>query len=137
MHNALTTGLQEVPYSSEMAEDRIYKGRQPRRPHFIPQWAEKRGFKTQAELIKALGSDKSIVSRWYDPHRPTSPGVEWQAKLAALLVGDETETDSLFRHPDEDWLARFFRNRSLDEVERAKQMLEAAFPRSGKARKAG
>lgn len=101
---------------------RIHKSKQPRRPHFIEEWAKKRGYETQAELAAELDADKSVVSRWYSG---TSPSEDWQKKLAALF---DCETESLFRHPDDDWMARFFRDRSADELERMRQMLEAAFP---------
>ena len=106
-----------------MSLSKIHKGKQPRRPHFIPDWAERRGYDTQNELAEALGADKSVVSRWYNG---TSPSTEWQEKLAALF---DCEPEGLFRHPDDDWLSRFFRDRSIDELNRMKQMLEAAFPR--------
>lgn len=105
--------------------ERIHKGKQPNRPHHIQDWAELRGFKKQSELAKELGADKSLVSRWYDG---TSPAQDWQRKLAALFFDNPEETESLFRHPDDDWIARFLRGRSREEVERAKRMLEAAFP---------
>lgn len=105
-----------------MAIPRIHKGKQPRRPHFIQEWAEKRGL-SPTELAQEIGADKSVISRWYSG---TSPSVEYQEKLAALF---ECEPESLFRHPDDDWLSRFFRNRSVEELRRMKQMLEAAFPR--------
>lgn len=101
---------------------RIHAGKQPRRPHFIPEWAQKRHLKSQAELAKELDADKSVVSRWYGG---ASPSEEWQEKLADLFG---TTKEGLFRHPDDDWMARFFRKRTADEVERVKQMLEAAFP---------
>ena len=110
-----------------MAIARIHRGKQPKRPHFIQEWAERRGYDTQAELVEALGADKSVVSRWYDG---ASPGEEWQKKLVALFHCEEP--DGIFRHPDEDWLARFFRKRSADEAQRARAMLEAAFPEKDK-----
>ncbi len=111
-------------HQRKIPPERIYRGRQPRRPHFIPEWAEMRGYETQADLVEALGADKSVVSRWYDG---ATPGEDWQEKLVALFHCEEP--DGIFRHPDDDWLAKFFRDRSSDEVERAKAMLEAAFPR--------
>lgn len=104
---------------------KIHQTKQPRRPHFIVEWAELRGLK-QADLVEALGADKSVVSRWFSG---TSPGVEWQEKLAAFFG---TDPDGIFRHPDDDWMTRFLRGRKREEVERIKTTLEAAFPRDDK-----
>ena len=97
------------------------KGRQPRRPHFIPEWAERQNL-IQKELANLSGADKGLVSKWYSG---TTPGMEWQTKLAEVFGCDR---EGLFRHPDEDWLVRFFHDRTNDEVARMKSMLEAAFP---------
>lgn len=105
---------------------RIHKSKQPRRPHFVKEWAEKRGYENQAKLAEALDADKSVVSRWYGG---ATPSEDWQEKLADLFHCDR---ESLFRHPDDDWVAKFFRDRSDDELERMKQMLEAAFPLKNK-----
>jgi transcriptional regulator with XRE-family HTH domain len=99
----------------------IHRGRQPRRPHHIADWAEHRSLR-QADIAELLGADKSVVSRWF---AGTTPGFEWQEKLAALFHCDP---ESLFRHPNEDWLKRFMERRSIEEIERIKQILEAAFP---------
>ncbi len=109
-----------------MAVTRIHRGKQPRRPHFIPEWAERRGYETQADLAEALQADKSVVSRWYGG---ASPSEDWQIKLGELF---HCEREALFRHPDDDWLARFFRDRDDHEMQRIKMMLEAAFPKSAK-----
>jgi transcriptional regulator with XRE-family HTH domain len=108
---------------------KIHKTKQPRRPHFIPEWAQVRNL-NQADLARELGADKSVVSRWFSG---TTPGVEWQNKLADLF---HCEPESLFRHPDDDWLARFFEHRTREEIDKMKQMLELAFPHksSGKAK---
>lgn len=105
-----------------MKPDRIHKGKQPRRPHFIQEWAELRGFESQADLAEALGADKSVISRWY---KGATPGDDWQGALADLFG---TEPDGIFRHPNDDWISRFFRDRSREEFDRMKTMLEAAFP---------
>jgi transcriptional regulator with XRE-family HTH domain len=99
----------------------IHRTKQPRRPHYIREWADRRRL-SQADLARELGADKSIVSRWYSG---SSPGVEWQRKIAALF---HIEADAIFRHPDEDWLHRFLRNRTDKERERIRNMIEAAFP---------
>ena len=100
---------------------KIHPSKQPRRPHFIRQWADKRNL-SQADLAREIGADKSLVSRWYDG---ASPGSDWQEKLAAYF---DCEPDGLFRDPDEDWMARFLKNKSPDDRERAKAILIAAFP---------
>lgn len=82
---------------------------------------------TQADLARELGADKSVVSRWFNG---STPGLDWQEKLAGLFNCDP---EALFRHPDDDWIAKFFRDRSRDELERMKKALEAAFPRDKKS----
>jgi transcriptional regulator with XRE-family HTH domain len=110
--------------------DRIHSSKQPNRPHFIKEWAEKRGFETQSELAAALKIDRGTVSRWYNGL--SSPVEEHQLSLAALFFpGDDPDErrDALFRHPDEDWFAQFFAGRQEDEIARMKSTLEAAFPK--------
>ena len=99
----------------------IHASKQPRRPHHIQDWAEKRNL-SQADLVRELGADKSVVSRWY---AGASPGKEWQMKLASFFDVDE---EALFRHPDEDWLMRKFKRHSEEERERMRKTIEAAFP---------
>jgi transcriptional regulator with XRE-family HTH domain len=96
--------------------------RQPNRPHYIREWARMKKMK-QVDLARALGADKSLVSRWY---RGTSPGPEWQEQLATLFG---CEPEGIFRHPDEEWLSSFLRGRDPEEISRIKATLEAAFPR--------
>lgn len=100
----------------------IHRGKQPRRPHHLQDWAAKRKF-SQADIARELGADKSLVSRWFSG---STPGLDWQQRLAALF---HTEPESLFRHPDDDWIARFLKDRAEDEIERIKATLENAFPR--------
>lgn len=102
----------------------VIKTRQPGRPHYIREWAELRGFAQQTDLAEEIGADKSVVSRWYSG---ATPGIEWQDVLVAALQLEDRE--SLFRHPDDDWMARFLRGRSDDEKQRIRQTLETAFPR--------
>ena len=105
-----------------MAKAEIHRGKQPRRPHFIPQWAEARGL-NQADISREIDVDKSVVSRWFSGSTPTEAH---QRSLAALF---HTTREGLFRHPDDDWLTRFFADRSREEVERIKATMETAFPR--------
>lgn len=101
---------------------RTPQSKQPNRPHFIPQWAKRRGL-TQADLARELEADKSLVSRWFNG---ASPALAWQTRLAKFF---EIERDGLFRDPDDDWLYSMFRGRSDAEKARIRATIEAAFPR--------
>ena len=101
---------------------RIHNMKQGRRPHFISDWCEKRGL-SQADLAKKLSADPGLVSRWY---KGSTPSAEYQEKMAALF---DCEVESLFRHPDDDWMTKFLKGRSSEEVDRVKILLETAFPR--------
>jgi transcriptional regulator with XRE-family HTH domain len=122
-----TTETFEVNFSGMAEITQVHRSKQPHRPHYIVQWAERRGLR-QTDLADELGADKSSVSRWY---RGATPALEWQEKLAALF---HVEREALFRHPDEDWFARFFADKTAEQLERAKRMLEAAFPDEFKAK---
>ena len=106
-----------------MTVTRIHAGKQPKRPHFLQEWAEKRGLR-QVDIAKELETDKSLVSRWF---AGATPSEMWQGRLAALF---HCEPESLFRHPDDDWISRFLQGRSAEEIERIKNTLETAFPRA-------
>jgi transcriptional regulator with XRE-family HTH domain len=99
----------------------IYGSKQPIRVHFIAEWAECRHLR-QADVARELGVDKSQVSRWFSGKLPE------QANLTRLAGLFEIEVNMLFRHPDEDWIAQFFKDRSEEERNRARQVLEIAFP---------
>lgn len=105
---------------------RIHTQKQPRRPHFIKEWANRRHL-TQADLARELGADKSLVSRWFSG---STPGVDWQERLAGLFSCDP---DALFRHPNDDWIKRFFEGRSEDEIEHIRKSLEITFPKKSGA----
>jgi transcriptional regulator with XRE-family HTH domain len=96
--------------------------KQPRRPHFIPEWAQEKGV-SQKDLALAIGADPSNVSRWFSG---TCPSQDWQIRLAVFF---NVEIDALFRHPDEEWLINFLRGRKKVDVERIKQTMEVAFPK--------
>ncbi len=102
---------------------RIHQGKTPPRIHYIAEWAALRQIK-RSQIIKDLGVDKGTVSRWFNGSLPLEKHL---IPLAELLAAPEPA--SLFRHPDDDWIARFFRERQADERERAIRMLDAAFPR--------
>lgn len=105
-----------------VSADKIHPSKQPRRPHYLSEWMERRNL-TAAEFSREIGADKGLVSRWLDG---ASPGQEWQDKLKEFFG---TGREGIFRHPDDDWLSRFFEGRKRDEIERIKQTLETAFPR--------
>ena len=105
------------------ATKRKPKPQVPHRLHFIPEWAEKRNLK-QAEIVQETGADKGTVSRWFSGNMPQDKYLD---ALAACLALDDVE--ALFRHPDDDWMARFLRDRSDEEKERIRAMLLAAFPK--------
>lgn len=123
LHILLTSSPMRVVKFATMARiSRIHADKTPPRRHFIPEWVEARGLK-QADLTRLLDVDKSVVSRWFSGNIPSEKYLEPLA--AALKLDDALQ---LFRHPDDDWLARFFNARSQDERERIKNMLEAAYP---------
>lgn len=101
---------------------KIHASKQPKRPHYIKEWATRRRLK-QSDLARELGADKSLVSRWFNG---STPGEEWQEKLAAFF---DCDREALFRDPDDDWLRRFFQGRSQDEIEHIKASMEITFPR--------
>lgn len=97
--------------------------RQPGRPQYIAEWAEHRGL-SQRDVVERTNIPKSTVSRLFN--KKQSPQDDTQQILADLF---HCEKESLFRHPDDDWMTRFLRGRPEDEVARIKAMLEVAFPR--------
>jgi hypothetical protein len=90
--------------------------------HFMGEWAERAELR-QVDLAEITGADKSVVSRWFAGMRPKD---EYLALIAKAVKAPEIA--SLFRHPDDDWIARYMRDRTEDERRRMIQMLEAAFP---------
>ena len=100
---------------------RIHSGKQPLRFHYIPEWAKHRHLR-QCDIARALNVDKSTVSRWFDGSLPV------EAHLIALTgVFGADEPAALFRHPDDDWIARFFRGLSEAARKRARAALELIF----------
>lgn len=95
------------------------------RRHYIAEWAEKRG-KKQADIVRDLGIEKSTVYRWFaDGVIPTEKHL---VPLASYLSAPEVV--ALFRHPDDDWLARMFVDKTEEQKEAAVQMLKLFFQQS-------
>lgn len=103
----------------------IHSGKTPVRYHFIPEWAAKRNL-SQSDVAREIGADKSLVSRWWNGMLPKPDYLE---RLAALFG---TDVHGLFRDPEEDWLARFFRDKSEAQREQAIEMLKVLFKDLGK-----
>lgn len=100
--------------------DKIHSRKTPHRIHFIPEWAEKRNLR-QADIVRELNAEKGLVSKWF---RGTLPKVEYLEKLADLMA---TDVPGLFRHPDDDWLSQFFRDKTEEQKEQAIDMLKIFF----------
>lgn len=99
---------------------RIHSDKTPQRIHFIPEWAEKRHLK-QVDVVREIGADKSLVSKWF---KGTLPKPEYLEQLAGLFG---TNIQGLFRHPDDDWLAKFFYDKTEEQKEKAISMLKLMF----------
>jgi transcriptional regulator with XRE-family HTH domain len=98
----------------------------PKRRHYIAEWAELRG-KKQADIVRELGIEKSVVYRWFaDGVIPTE---RYLRPLADYLQVDEVV--SLFRHPDDDWIARMFRDKTEQQRDAAIEMLKLFFNQIG------
>lgn len=106
----------------------IHRNKTPIRRHFIVEWAAHFHLK-KADIAREVGADKGLVGRWW---KGTMPGPDYQEKLAALF---HTEPESLFRHPDEDWITTFFRERNEADKARARELLTLAFPKTGTGNK--
>jgi transcriptional regulator with XRE-family HTH domain len=113
---------------SSVAE--IHQGKEPIRRHYIKEWAELRGMKP-VDLATELGVEISQVTRWFAGQMPRK---DTQLRLAQLFAGEDAQPEVILRHPDDDWLAKFFADR--DEAERAKirQAMELLFPLQNKTR---
>ena len=100
--------------------------KQGRRPHYVREWAERRGVR-QGDIVREIGADKSLVSRWFRDTLPATPSAPWQKKLAQYFG---VTPEALFRHPDEDWVANFLAGRKPEEIDRIKATMETAFPKA-------
>jgi hypothetical protein len=96
--------------------------KQPRRPHYLADWLKVREM-TRVQFIEKVQADKGHVSKWM---KGTTPGLEWQPKIAAVLDIDPAD---IFSDPNDVWFRQFLRGRPDDEVQRIKTTLEAGFPR--------
>ena len=100
---------------------KVHAGKTPQRVHYIVEWANKRDLK-QVDIVREIGADKGLVSRWFSG---TVPKTEYLEQLRDLFHSDEVS--SLFRHPDDDWIAKMFRDKTDELKEKAVKMLEIWF----------
>ncbi len=107
-----------------MVATRIHNQATSTRRHFIREWMERRTYKP-VDIVKGIGADKGLVSRWLN--KGVVPGDDHLEALAGFLGADDPM--ALFRHPDDDWMARFLRDRPEEEVTRIREVLERAFPK--------
>ena len=93
------------------------------------------GLAAQEAIAEALDIDVTDLRR--HPDQPSADALlrdqpQEIIDLALKLIAAITAVPGRERHADEDWLTKFFGDRSADEVERMKKMLEAAFPPKSK-----
>lgn len=98
---------------------RIHADKTGPRVNYIPEWAERFNL-SQADIIEQIGVDKGTVSRWFNQKAtPTPANLQ---KLTALFQMEDLT--GVFRHPDDDWLTRMFKDKSEAEKARAIELLE-------------
>jgi transcriptional regulator with XRE-family HTH domain len=125
LHLGLTTCGVRLMQSCVMSNvTKIHNSKTPMRTHYIVEWADRMSVR-QVDLVKATGADKSTVSRWFQGQMP---GIEYLPTIAAALGREDIA--SLFRDPDDDWMAEMFRKKQLEKEDqkRAIAILDAAFP---------
>jgi hypothetical protein len=92
-----------------------------KRKHFIPEYAHDKK-KTQADIARATGADKGLVSRWFSGTTPQDKYLDALVRLFEL-----SDWSALFRHPKDEWLVQFSRSLSDDENQRMRTILKATF----------
>lgn len=111
---------------------RIHQNKQPIRRHFLNEWLAAKGLDAP-QLVDLLNDpdrsmdlnevEKSQVYRWL---KGQMPHAAQQERIAAVL---EIDPEALLRHPDDDWVAKFMKDRDAEEIQRIKNTLENAFPK--------
>lgn len=91
---------------------KIHEGKTPKRVHYIKEWMEKLGLEPK-DITEATGADKSTISRWFAGNVPSEKYLDQLVELFHL-----DERAGLFRDPDDDWIARFYRERDAEGKER-------------------
>lgn len=107
----------------------IYSKRQPNRPHYLARLMARQNV-TRTALIDDLGMDKSLLSRWLDDEKPSTPSPEWAAKLNKYFSpsGDEDDLIDIFADPDVRWIAKKLEGKSDEDKARIIDIIEREFP---------
>lgn len=122
---------------NERPVSEIHKGKTPNRRHRINEWLEARDMSAM-DLLDLLNEadtslppvDKSQVYRWLKGQLPQK---HMQSRIAgALSIVDietgEPDPNGIFRDPTLDWFSQKVKDRSKDELERLRQLVDLAFP---------
>jgi transcriptional regulator with XRE-family HTH domain len=107
------------PSMGKVAE--IHGSKTPVRIHYLQEWLDHRHM-SKADLVRAMDINKSSVSKWCTGDLPS------EKNLLIIAAALEIEPEALFRHPLDDWMTKFFKQRSEDELKRMVETLKAAFP---------
>lgn len=75
----------------------------------------------QKDIVRETGIDKGTVSRWFSGSLPKDEHLD----ILALLF--KTDVHGLFRHPDDDHLAKLWRRANRSQRAKAMKMLEVFF----------
>ncbi|MBZ9873112.1 helix-turn-helix domain-containing protein [Mesorhizobium sp. BR1-1-9] len=90
--------------------------------HYIGEWMEHRE-KNVKDMVEALDVSPSQVYRWLKGQKPQD---ESFLQIADFLQADPPE--ALLRHPLDDWMTKFFRDKTVEEAKAIQALLEKAYP---------
>lgn len=92
--------------------------------HYIGEWMDHREKKVK-DMVEALDlSTPSQVYRWLKGQKPHNDEL---IRIAAFLEADPPE--ALLRHPLDDWMTRFFQDRSEEEKQAIVETIQKAWGR--------
>lgn len=101
---------------------KIHASKTPPRIHYIAEWAEKYGV-SQADIVRATGSDKGTVSRWFSGRLP-----EQKSLMALAQILPVKEPNDLFHHPEDNWLNRRLRAAAEEDRKKLEGAVELFLP---------
>lgn len=84
---------------------------------------------TRGALIEELGVDKSLVSRWLDEEKPTTPSPAWAKRLGQYFAPSDDPDDlvDIFTDPNLIRFQRITKGLTPKEVDRMLTSLEAGY----------